>query len=168
MTRRTAALFLAGTLFAALLPAATASAGSGGDNQCWRYKDTERGFARRMNAARSEGGLGKLSLDPELSKAARVHTNEMIRRDELFHTSSADLRNRVTDWILLGENVGVGGSVASLHKAFMESPAHRDNIMHVTYKHVGIGVRKADGRMWVTVIFEAVTDPGTTLRMPRC
>src|SRR3712207_4708048 len=112
MSRRTAALFLAGTLLAALLTAATASAGSTGDNACWKYKDSERGFARKMNAARTDRGLGKLSLDPELSKAARVHTNEMIRRDELFHTTSSDLRNRVTNWILLGENVGVGGSVA--------------------------------------------------------
>jgi uncharacterized protein YkwD len=168
MARRIAAVIFVGALLAALLPAATASAQASGDNQCWTYKDSERGFARKMNAERTGAGLGKLSLDPELSKAARVHTNEMIRRDELFHTSNAHLRERVTNWILLGENVGVGGSVRSLHEAFMNSPAHRDNVMHVTYRHVGIGVRKANGRMWVTIIFEAVTDPGTTLDMPRC
>jgi uncharacterized protein YkwD len=165
MARRFAAVILAGALFSALLPASPAAAA---DSKCWTYKTSERGFARKMNAARTEQGLNKLQLDPELSKAARVHTNEMIRRDELFHTTSDHLRQRVTNWILLGENVGVGGSVASLHQAFMNSPAHRDNIMHVTYRHVGIGVRKANGRMWVTVIFEAVTDPGTTLNMPRC
>lgn len=168
MARRLAALLLTGALFSALLPAATAGAQTTGDNKCWKYKDPERSFARKMNGARANQGLGKLSLDPELSKAARVHTNEMIRKDELHHTSSDDLRSRVTNWIVLGENVGVGGSVRSLHKAFMNSPAHRDNIMNITYRHVGIGVRNANGRMWVTVIFEAVTDPGTTLQMPKC
>lgn len=138
------------------------------DNPCWSYRGAEKGFARRINAERSDRNLGKLSLDPELSKAARVHTNEMVRRSVLYHTPSDKLRRRVTNWIVLGENVGVGGSVSSLHDAFMASPAHRDNVLDATYQHVGIGTKKANGRMWVTVIFEAVTDPGTTLRMPRC
>ncbi|HEV3472696.1 MAG TPA: CAP domain-containing protein [Actinomycetota bacterium] len=147
--------------------APVAEAGSG-DNPCWGYRIAEKGFARRINSERVERNLGKLSLDPELSKAARVHTREMVRREELYHTPSDKLRNRVTNWIVLGENVGVGGSVSSLHDAFMASPAHRDNVLHAAYQHVGIGTKKADGRLWVTVIFEAVTDPGTTLRMPRC
>jgi uncharacterized protein YkwD len=168
MSRRFAVLMVAGALFATLVPAGTASAQTAGDNQCWKYKTSERAFARKMNSERTARNLGKLSLDPELSKAARVHTNEMIRRNELYHTTTANLRSRVTDWVILGENVGVGGTVASLHQAFMNSPAHRDNILHAAYRNVGIGVRKADGRMWVTVIFEAITDPGTTLAMPHC
>ena len=167
MGRKTAALIFAGALFATLLPAATAGAASG-DNACWNYKTSERGFARKINASRSASTLPKLSIDPELSKAARVHTNEMIRKNELHHTSSTNLRNRVTSWTILGENVGVGSSVSSLHEAFMNSPAHRDNILHAAYRHVGVGVKKANGRMWVTVIFEAITDPGTTLAMPNC
>lgn len=168
MARRFASMMLAGAILTALLPAPTAIAQTSGDNKCWNYKPTERGFARRINSARGDSGLGKLSLDPELSKAARVHTNEMVRREELYHTTSTDLRNRVTSWVILGENVGVGGTVQSLHEAFMNSPAHRDNVLHAAYRHVGIGVREANGRMWVTIIFEAVTDPGTTLKMPKC
>jgi uncharacterized protein YkwD len=165
MGRRTAALIFAGALFTTLLPVATAGAASG-DNPCWKYKTSEKAFARKINAERN--ALTKLSIDPELSKAARVHTNEMIRKNELHHTSSTALRNRVTNWVVLGENVGVGGSVSSLHEAFMNSPAHRDNVLHAAYRHVGVGVKKANGRMWVTIIFEATTDPGTTLAMPRC
>lgn len=172
--RIVAALFI-GALIATFVPVSVPDPGPGmtatastGDNRCWSYKTSERGFARKMNAVRSGRGLGKLSLDPEISKAARVHTNEMINQNTLHHTSSTNLRNRVTNWVVLGENVGVGSTVSSLHDAFMNSPAHRDNIEHAAYKHVGIGVRKANGRLWVTVIFEAVTDPGTTLNMPRC
>ncbi len=109
-----------------------------------------------------------MSLDPEASRAARVHTREMVRSVTLHHTASSALRNRVTRWTILGENVGVGGTVASLHSAFMNSPAHRDNILYPSYRHVGIGAFRKDGRMWVTVIFEAASDPGTTLRMPTC
>lgn len=138
------------------------------DNRCWTYKDSERGFARRINSERTIEGVGKLSLDPELSKVALKHTWEMVRRDDLYHTPSDSLRRRVTNWTILGENVGVGGSVSSLHTAFMNSPDHRDNVLYNTFQHLGIGVVKKAGRMWVTVIFEAVADPGTTLSMPSC
>jgi uncharacterized protein YkwD len=158
-------LFFAGALFTTLLPATTATAVS---RVCWKSTDAERGFARRMNTERDTRDMGTMRLDPELSKAARVHTREMIRRNELYHTTDGDLRYRVTNWIELGENVGVGGTVSSLHDAFMNSPAHRDNVLHNLYRHVGVGVKKANDRMWVTIIFEAVTDPGTPLRMPRC
>ena len=167
-SKRVFAIVLATTTLFATSYAAAPARAQAGDNPCWNYRDAEKGFARRINAERSERNLGKLSLDPELSKAARVHTREMVRTNELHHTPSDKLRKRVTDWIVLGENVGVGGSVDSLHDAFMASPAHRDNVLHAAYQHVGIGTKKADGRMWVTVIFEAVTDPGTTLRMPSC
>lgn len=137
------------------------------DSKCWTYKNSERDFAGKMNTARTLAGMGKLSLDPELSKAARKHTREMVDSDLLHHTSSEALRKRVTNWSILGENVGVGSTVTTLHAAFMDSPAHRDNILYRSFRHVGIGVATKD-RMWVTVIFEATSDPGTTLRMPRC
>src|SRR5687768_1662583 len=114
MGRKAAALIFAGALFTTLLPVTTAGAATG-DNPCWNYKTSEKAFARKINGERSS--LTKLSIDPELSKAARVHTNEMIRKNELHHTSSTALRNRVTNWVVLGENVGVGGSVSSLHEA---------------------------------------------------
>ena len=144
------------------------SAAGTGDNQCWSTKRTERGFARKINGARGLKGVGRLTLDPELSKSARVHTWAMARQDRLYHTPSDTLRRRVTNWTMLGENVGYGSTVASLHEAFMNSPDHRDNVLYNSFRHVGIGVVKKGGRMWVTVIFEAVSDPGTTLPMPRC
>ena len=148
------------------MPEMTAAAAT--DNPCWNFKSSEKGFTRKINGARANGSLGKLSLDPELSKAARVHTKEMVSKAELYHTPTESLKRRVTNWVMLGENVGVGGTVSSLHEAFMNSQGHRDNVMHPLYRHVGVGVLKSGDRMWVTVIFEANTDPGTPLNMPRC
>lgn len=145
----------------------TATAGSG-NNGCWNVRPKERGFARKINSARSNNSLGKLRLDPELSKAARVHTKEMVDQEFLFHTASDALKRRVTEWNILGENVGVGSTVSSLHSAFMNSPAHRDNVLYGKFRHVGVGTRVIGGRLWVTVIFEAETNPGTSLNMPRC
>jgi hypothetical protein len=71
MVRRIVATLFAGALLATLMPVTapgpapgTVAIASTGDNRCWNYKTSERGFARKMNAVRSGRGLGKLSLDP--------------------------------------------------------------------------------------------------------
>ena len=141
---------------------------AGADNECWQFRTKERGFAKKINTARESVGMGKLSLDPELSKAARVHTRAMVKNNELYHTPTDKLTSRVRGWTILGENVGVGGTVTSLHTAFMASHGHYENIVHPEYRHVGIGTKEAHGRLWVTVIFEGENDPGTPLPMPKC
>ncbi len=154
-------------LVAGFTPATTSAIAQTSGSACWDVKGTERGFAKRINTVRNVSQRGRLRLDPELSRAARLHTREMAKQDKLYHTPSDKLSRRVTNWTILGENVGVGGDVQSLHDAFMASPAHADNVLYKTFRHMGIGVVKRDGKMWVTVIFEAETNPGTTLRMPR-
>jgi uncharacterized protein YkwD len=138
------------------------------DNECWTYSRSERLFGRLMNDAREKAGLPRLSLDPEASKVARKHSREMLDRDLLHHTPTSTLVRRVTRWEILGENVGVGSTVDSLHRAFMDSPPHRANVLYAKFRHVGVGVTRTNDRMWVTVILENRLDPGTRLRMPRC
>ncbi|MDQ3940690.1 MAG: CAP domain-containing protein, partial [Actinomycetota bacterium] len=111
-TKRISTGLIAGLLVAALMPATTATAA------CYVNNENERAFAKKINAARSALGKGKLQLDPELSKAAKVHTREMTSKLTLYHTPTEALKRRVTNWSTLGENVGVGGSVISLHQAF--------------------------------------------------
>lgn len=138
------------------------------DAGCYGYKRSEVAFAQRINGERTDVGIGKLSLDPELSRVALKHTWRMRNTQTLFHTSSSTLRHRVTNWRYLGENVGYGSGVTSLHHAFMNSSGHRDNILLGRYRNVGVGVSRKAGTMWVTVIFQASDDPGTRLKMPRC
>jgi uncharacterized protein YkwD len=134
-----------------------------GGSGCYSPSKKERQFTSKMNSARQNNGKSTLILDPELSKAAFKHTREMTGRNTLYHTPSDDLRRRVTHWNTLGENVGVGGTVSSLHTAFMNSPAHRDNILYPSFRYVGVGTKSAGGRLWVTVIFEATSNPGSPL-----
>ena len=149
------------------LPGFGSRSSVGSSSTCWDSKRAERRFARKMNRVRTSRNRGRLRFDPELSKAARVHTREMVSRVFLHHTSEDSLRQRVTNWMMLGENVGVGATVASLHSAFMNSPAHKDNILFSKFNHVGVGTASGGGRLWVTVIFESKENPGTRLRM-RC
>lgn len=140
----------------------------GADTNCFEYRRAEQGFLRKINHARANFGAPPVRLDRELSKVARRHTWEMTNKNLLHHTSLSDFRRRVTNWQLLGENVGVGATVDTLHIAFMKSPGHRSNVLKPGYRHVGVGTRRDRGKLWVTVVFEERTDPGTTLPMPSC
>lgn len=163
LATRTAALVLSVCTVGLLLPAAALAGGS-----CYTFNDSERAFADKTNAARANAGKPKLVLDPHLSKVAMKHTREMTSKNRLFHTPSDKLGRRVTNWSRLGENVGYGSSVDSLQKAFMGSSGHRANILSGSYKYVGVGTAKRNGVLWVTVIFEGKSNPGTTLKMPTC
>lgn len=133
-------------------------------NSCISYRRSEKRLAKLINEERKERDLNGLRLDTELGKVARKHTGEMVSKDLLHHTSLEELAARVTRWRVLGENVGVGDSIGALHAAFMDSPPHKENVLHGKYRHVGVGTKKVDGVTWVTVIFEARKDPGTTLK----
>lgn len=163
------ALICSLTVVGSMVVPATASSSSA-DNACWEYTTAEKRFKRKINNERLAEAMGKLHLDPELSKVARKHTKEMIQADKgLFHTTSEQFHKRITNWNLVGENVGYGGGVNSLHEAFMDSPPHAHNVLTAAFVYVGIGARRdKDGTMWVTIIFEATNNPGTTLPMPSC
>jgi uncharacterized protein YkwD len=164
--KHTAILFAAISIFAALVPVTTAAASTGWS--CYRYTNAERAFARRTNRARANHGLPKLTIDPQLSKTSTKHTVSMVYKKLLYHTTNAQFYARVTDWSMLGENVGEGGGVISLENAFMHSPEHRANILERQYRYIGVGVIRKNGVMWVTVQFEAGQNPGTTLAKPTC
>jgi uncharacterized protein YkwD len=155
--KRVFTVIMAGVVLSVVAPATVA------DAACYTNNDNERSFASKLNAARRASGKSSLRLDPQLSKAAKVHTREMVRRNVLYHTPTDALKRRVTNWVELGENVGVGGTTTSLHGAFMDSPAHRSNILYSGFRYVGIGAKQAHGRLWVTVIFESRADPGSPL-----
>ena len=137
--------------------------------ECWTWDESELGFFERLNEERRRRGVGTVKLDPELSRVAQNHSYHMKTEQRLYHTPEDKLRERVTNWELLGENVGRGGDVDSLHRAFMESEAHRHVALHREFNYVGIGVSHQEGILWVTILMEGQDDPGTTMEMsPSC
>jgi uncharacterized protein YkwD len=62
-------------------------------------------------------------------------------------------------WQRLGENVGVGATVAAIHDAFLHSPHHYENIVDPRWDQVGIGVMVRNRVIWVTVNFEELKPP---------
>ncbi len=123
---------------------------------------SESGFLSKINSTRSANGLGPLTVDGNLRSHARNHTQDMMDANEIFHSTSAELRAAGgTGWTQVGENVGRGNTVDSLHTAFMNSPSHRANILG-EYNYVGIGTGTKDGALYVTVVFMQKGSTSTT------
>jgi uncharacterized protein YkwD len=130
-------------------------------------RSDEADFFDRLNAARRAHGLHALRMQPGLVKIARAWSLEMNEKNHLFHRSNITQRIEATvthQWTSWGENVGVGATVASLHKAFMNSPEHRANILG-NFNYVGIGTSiQPDGTLWVTVDFLRSPDSLPTVK----
>ncbi|MBW3594867.1 MAG: hypothetical protein KY391_04755, partial [Actinobacteria bacterium] len=134
--------------------------------KCRLLTDDEKAFARKVNDARRRHDVRKLSLDHELSLVAQAHSSNMRREQKLRHSNEKWLRERVTRWEILGENVGRGHSIHTLHRSFMESEPHRKNVTYKEFRYVGVGIAEDGDQIWITVLFEAYDDPGTTMEMP--
>ena len=151
-TRRVIAVVVVALFLLSLTPSA-ASADAG----------VEAEFVRLTNGAR---GGRTLAVDGELTAIARRWSGKMAADNRLAH--NPNLSKEVTqDWQKLGENVGTGDTAQQIHDAFMNSPAHRANILDPDFTHVGIGVvRGGDGRIWVTEVFMKLRSGGTTAPPP--
>ena len=114
------------------------------------HAGTEGSFLSKINSSRASEGLPPLTMSSELVPDARAHSAEMMAAGRIFHSSN--LGGVASGWEALAENVGAGPSVSSLHTAFMNSAGHRRNILG-DYNYAGVGVKEADGQIWVTVIF---------------
>jgi hypothetical protein len=152
MGKRTVCVALVAAMTASFIAvtASSAAASTGTD---------ESSFISRINRERSSRGLRTLSVASSLTYYARKHSREMAARGEIYHSSNSQLSSAGgSDWTEMGENVGVGPDVSSLHSAFMNSPSHRDNILHRAYNQIGVGVvYGSDGNIYVTEIFKAGT-----------
>lgn len=166
MVRKVAGVLIAGLLLAVSVETVVAQATA--KSSCIDIGEGATRIAQMTNTARADAGLGPVSLDPQLTRVAGKHSRVMAKHRRLFHTKKEVLAWRVTRWNALGENVGVGHGLKSLQRAFMASPSHRANILRGSWVHLGAAVRRAGGRVWVTVVFESTRDPGTRVWMPDC
>ena len=105
---------------------------------------TSGGLLRAMNEARAAHGLGPLRQDRTLAKAALAHSRDMIRRDVLGHYGFVQRMQRAGVRGFVGENLAWGvGETASpsvIVQRWLDSPAHRFNLLHPRFRKVGLAV----------------------------
>lgn len=130
-----------------------------------RYSFTraEKCMMRKINKRRKNQGRKPLAWDRQLGYVARKHARKMARNRTIFHDNG--LGSKVTRWRRLGQNVGMGRGCHSLFKMFMRSSPHRHNIMG-RFRHVGVGSKVRNGKLYVMHVFESRRDPGNIYNYP--
>ncbi|HET7718315.1 MAG TPA: CAP domain-containing protein, partial [Acidimicrobiales bacterium] len=116
--------------------------------------EDEWAFVRLINQSRAEQGLPALQVYGPLRDIARGQSVRMGQENRLYHNPNLrdEVARAVPDWQRAGENVGQGWDVEGLHRAFMNSPGHRANVLG-DFNYVGVGVVHANGHTWVTEVF---------------
>lgn len=109
-------------------------------------------FVARVNSERAARGLPLLSVDSQLRDVARGWAQQMADAGGISHNPNLAAQAPAR-WTRLGENVGRGSEVESLHQAFVASPAHLANIVDPQWETVGIGVIEQGGYIWVVEQF---------------
>ena len=106
-----------------------------------------------LNQTRRSHGLALFRLNAELSHTAWQHSKRMAERNRIFHTYDLYGAVRAYHPSTWGENVGMAGWLKRVRRCWMQSSAHRANILKGSFRRIGIGVVKARGGVWVTAIF---------------
>lgn len=112
----------------------------------------EVAFVQKLNELRASQGLSQLGVRTDITALARNWSAQMAAAGGISHNPGL-VAQAPWDWTRLGENVGVGGDVQSLHDAFVNSPSHYANMVNPYFTHVGVGVVWSNGLIFVTVEF---------------
>jgi len=106
------------------------------------------------NAERAKQGLPALTLDEELSKVARIKSQDMKDNNYFSHTSPTYgspfemMKQFGISYSSAAENIAQGQTTPEeVVKAWMNSQGHRENILNANYTHIGIGYVE-DGNYW--------------------
>jgi uncharacterized protein YkwD len=119
----------------------------------------ERELLALVNRARARAELPPLQLDPNLTQAARDHAVVMAAHQQLSHQFSGepDLARRIGTVALhldeAAENVATADSPDRAHEGLMNSPPHRENLLHPAYNIVGFGVVRRGSALYVVEDF---------------
>jgi uncharacterized protein YkwD len=105
-----------------------------------------------INKKRASHGDGPLAANDKLASAAQSHTNHMLERGCFDHacpgetqmTSRIEKTGYPNGTWGLGENIaaapGGRGSPAKVVQSWMDSRAHRMNILKGAFEHLGVGM----------------------------
>lgn len=129
----------------------------------YSFSKPERCFLKRINSMRRRHGKRALNWDKQLGYVARRHARSMASNGSIYH--HGNLGRRVTRWNRLGQNVGRGSNCRVLFRAFKHSSGHRSNLLG-RWRHMGVGVERRGGNLFVMHVFESRRDPGNSYHYP--
>lgn len=113
--------------------------------------ETAAELVTHINDLRSREGLRPLAVHSELTAKATDWARTMAAAGRIWHSVLSD--GVTVDWVSLGENVGTASTVAALHRAFLNSPRHYENLVRPDFDSIGVGVADLDGVLYAAEVF---------------
>ncbi len=114
----------------------------------------EKEVVRLVNEIRSQNGLRELTYDWELSRVARIKSEDMRDNKYFSHTSPVYgspfqmIKNFGITYRSAGENIARGQATPqAVVSAWMSSSGHRANILNSSFTRIGVGYA-ANGKYW--------------------
>lgn len=110
----------------------------------------ERKVIRLVNQFRAQHGLRRLRASRALSRAATVHSTDMIRRNFFSHASSngTPMGSRVKHYTRarwVGENLAIAsgrGTASRVVRMWIHSAGHRAILLNPKSRSIGVGKRR--------------------------
>ena len=112
--------------------------------------DQERQMVDLVNQARQQNDLQPLQVDLELTRVARIKSQDMVDQNYFSHYSPTYgspfemLDSFGIKYLHAGENLAGNNNVQNAHTALMNSSGHRKNILNPNFTHIGSGVRPSN------------------------
>lgn len=114
----------------------------------------EKEVIRLVNEERAKNGLSSLTYNWELSRVARIKSQDMHDNRYFSHTSPTYgtpfqmLKSFGIRYRSAGENIARGQRTPKMVvEAWMNSAGHRSNILNASFTEIGVGY-VADGNYW--------------------
>jgi uncharacterized YkwD family protein/spore coat assembly protein SafA len=120
-------------------------------------KNVEEQVLHLVNEERKKAGLRPLEMDWELSRVARMKSQDMAQKNYFSHQSPtygspfAMMKQFGISFKQAGENIASGQRTPQeVMDSWMKSPGHRANILKPDYTHIGVGYFRGGsyGHMW--------------------
>lgn len=113
-----------------------------------------------VNKERAKVGLKPLKIDEEVSKVAKLKSEDMKNKNYFNHTSPTygtpfDMLKKFNiKYKRAGENIAKGQKTAKdVVEAWMNSEGHRRNILSNSFTHIGVGYAKKGNTPYWTQMF---------------
>lgn len=126
------------------------------------------GLLSSTNQERTNVGAATLAVNSKLNSAAQAKVNDMINKNYWSHNTPDGqepwvfITNAGYSYSRAGENLAYGYSTSAKTVAgWMNSPAHRDNLLNTYYQEVGFGI--ANGANYVGDPKEGPPGPQTVV-----
>ena len=115
-----------------------------------------------VNRSRARARLRPLRINAALARAAQARATHMAKNNYFSHTSP-DTRSPWSfveatgyRYRLVGENIAQGQAPAARrHEMWMNSPAHRANILNPAFTETGVGIARVPEGNVVVQLFAA-------------